>query len=84
MVSASEHPAARSGRRTVFVGERIAAVSAMKCTPQKTITSAGLGSFARQTERIANKVRHVLDFGAFVVVGEDDGIALLRQSLDAF
>ena len=40
IVSAREHPAARSGRRTVLVGDRIAAVSAMKCTPQKAITSA--------------------------------------------
>ena len=38
--AASEQPALRSGRRTALSGQRIAAVSAMKCTPQKTMTSA--------------------------------------------
>jgi hypothetical protein len=32
------HPAFRSGRSTFFDGFSILAVSAMKCTPQKTIT----------------------------------------------
>ena len=55
----------------------------MKCTPQKTMTSAlGLGRFARQAERIADEVGDVLHFGALVVVGEDDRVALARQSLD--
>jgi hypothetical protein len=38
--SASEHPAARFGRRTFFPGLRIFADSAMKWTPQKTTLSA--------------------------------------------
>ena len=38
--SESEQPASRSGRMTVFDGFTILAVSAMKCTPQKRITSA--------------------------------------------
>ena len=38
--SASEQPASRSGISTVFSGERIEAVSAMKWTPQKTIVEA--------------------------------------------
>ena len=38
--SASEQPASRSGISTVFSGERIEAVSAMKWTPQKAITEA--------------------------------------------
>jgi hypothetical protein len=38
--SASEQPASGSGSRTVLSGHRIEAVSAMKCTPQKAITSA--------------------------------------------
>ena len=42
MVAASEHPARRSGRSTRFLGDRIAAVSAMKCTPAKMITSASV------------------------------------------
>ena len=37
--AASEQPASRSGISTVFCGLRIAAVSAMKCTPQKTIVA---------------------------------------------
>ena len=35
--SASEQPASRSGIRTFLSGRRIEAISAMKCTPQKTI-----------------------------------------------
>src|ERR1700730_16705823 len=37
--AASEQPARRSGSSTVLSGHKIAAVSAMKCTPQKTISS---------------------------------------------
>ena len=42
--SAMGHPARRSGMRTVFSGERTLAVSAMKWTPQKTITSASVSA----------------------------------------
>ena len=42
--SASEQPASGSGSSTVFSGERIEAVSAMKCTPQKTIVSASVAA----------------------------------------
>ena len=38
--SAIGQPARRSGISTVFAGDRILAVSAMKCTPQNTMTSA--------------------------------------------
>ena len=38
--SASEQPASRSGISTVLSGDRIEAVSAMKCTPQKAMTSS--------------------------------------------
>ena len=42
--SASEQPASRSGISTVFSGERIEAVSAMKWTPQKAIVDGvGIG-----------------------------------------
>jgi hypothetical protein len=44
MEEASEHPASRSGMSTVFSGERILAVSAMKCTPQNTIVSASVAA----------------------------------------
>ena len=38
--SAIGQPALRSGMRTVLCGDKTLAVSAMKCTPQKTMTSA--------------------------------------------
>ena len=47
--AASEQPASRSGMSTVFSGERIAAVSAMKCTPQKTIASASVLAASRES-----------------------------------
>ena len=40
--AASEQPARRSGISTVFSGERIFAVSAMKWTPASTMTSASV------------------------------------------
>jgi hypothetical protein len=40
--SAMGHPARGSGMRTVFPGERTFAVSAMKWTPQKTMTRASV------------------------------------------
>src|SRR3954453_18290099 len=40
MESAREQPASASGSSTVLSGHRMEAVSAMKCTPQKAITSA--------------------------------------------
>jgi len=42
MESASEQPASRSGIRTVLSGDRIDAVSAMKCTPQNAMTEASV------------------------------------------
>jgi hypothetical protein len=42
MEVASEHPASGSGVRTVFSGDRIFAVSAMKWTPASTMTPAGV------------------------------------------
>ena len=83
MVAASEQPAARSGSSTVFAGERIAAVSAMKCTPQKTITSAVvLRRLPREPERVAHHVRDVLHLGTLVVVREDHGVAFARRPPD--
>ena len=51
MLSAREHPASRSGMSTVRSGERILAVSAMKCTPQKTMTSASVAAALRDSSR---------------------------------
>ena len=47
--SESEQPASGSGISTVFSGERMEAVSAMKCTPQKTITSASVEAASRES-----------------------------------
>ena len=58
-------------------GDRIDAVSAMKCTPQKAIVSASAAAaWRREPERVADVVGDVLDLGHLVVVGEDDGVAL--------
>ena len=46
--SESEQPASGSGIRTVLPGERIDAVSAMKCTPQKAIASASVAAAWRE------------------------------------
>ena len=46
--AAREQPASRSGKSTFLSGERIAAVSAMKWTPQKTITSASVAAAWRE------------------------------------
>ncbi len=46
-MSAMGHPARDSGIRTVFSGDRIAAVSAMKWTPQKRITRASVAAAER-------------------------------------
>ena len=81
--SDSEQPASGSGIRTVFSGDRIEAVSAMKWTPQKAITSASVARrLAREPERVAHVVGDVLDLGQLVVVGEDDRVALRGQRAD--
>ena len=62
----------------------------MKCTPQKTITSASrLRRLLREAERIADEIRHVLNFRHLIIVREDDGVELfferenfLRQRLE--
>ena len=46
-MSAIGQPASSSGNSTVLCGARIAAVSAMKWTPQKTISSAGVAAALR-------------------------------------
>ena len=46
---ASEQPASGSGISTVFSGQTIAAVSAMKWTPQKTIASASVAAAWRES-----------------------------------
>ena len=80
MESASEQPASGSGSSTVLSGQRIDAVSAMKWTPQKAITSSVRGGrLLREAERVADEVGHLLDLRQLVVVGEDDGAALAGE-----
>ncbi len=52
-LSESEHPALRSGSSTSRPGLRMAAVSAMKCTPQNTMTSARVFSAACASARLS-------------------------------
>ena len=47
--SESEQPASGSGMSTVFSGDSTDAVSAMKCTPQKAITSASVAAASRES-----------------------------------
>ena len=40
---------------------------------------ARLGRLLREPERIADVIRHVLDFRHLIIVGEDDGVELLFE-----
>ena len=81
--AASEQPARRSGISTVRPGQTIAAVSAMKWTPQKTIVvRVGRRRLPREAERVADEVGHVLHVGELVVVGEEDGVPLAGELAD--
>ena len=74
MESAIGQPAFSAGKRTVRSGDRILAVSAMKRTPQKTITGAcRLGRGAGQFQGISYEIRDQLYLRALVGVGQDKG-----------
>ena len=74
---------ARSGRSTVFCGFRILAVSAMKWTPQKTITSASTVAALRASSRlVADEVRHLEDLGTLIVVREHHRTTRLLEVAD--
>ena len=45
-------------------------------------TGGGLGSFAREAERVADEIRDILDFGSLVVVGEHDRVASASKLAD--
>ena len=65
------------------VGFRIFAVSAMKWTPQKAITSAStFWAACASCERVADEVGEVLDLGLLVVVREDHRVALALEARD--
>src|SRR3970040_2723481 len=42
----------------------------------------GAGGGLGEAERVPGKVSHILHLGALVIMGQDDGLALLRQSAD--
>ena len=74
-MSAIEQPASRLGRITCCAAPlRMSALSAMKCTPQKTMYSASacVGGLLRELERVAAEVGELDDLVALVVVAEDD------------
>src|SRR3546814_6292950 len=56
-VSAREQPAFRSGNNTFFFGDRIFAVSAIKCTPANTITSALVFRSEEHTSELQSLMR---------------------------
>ena len=61
----------------------MAAVSAMKCTPQKTVMlRRGGGGLPGQPQGVAHEVGHVLHLGPLVVVSEDDGALLFGETAD--
>jgi len=69
-----------NGSTTILSGFNIFAVSAMKWTPQKTITSALV--FARllgKPQRITHKIRHVLDLRHLIVVRQNDRIQFFLE-----
>jgi hypothetical protein len=51
MESAREQPASRSGMRTVLSGERMEAVSAMKCTPQNAMIDCSVRAACWESPR---------------------------------
>src|SRR5690606_21011229 len=54
-LSAREHPAWRSGKRTFFSGQRILAVSAIKWTPAKPMISASVPAAFCDRPRLSPK-----------------------------
>ena len=74
-MSAIEQPAARSGRITFWCGAvRTSALSAMKCTPQKTMKSASgwLAQCCAEAQRVADEVGELDHLVALIVMAQDD------------
>ena len=79
----SEQPASRSGIRTFLSGreDRRRLGHEVDAAEDDHLCLGG-GRLARQTERVADEVRDVLDLGHLVVVGEDHCLALRDQRAD--
>ena len=72
-----------SGRMTIFSGLNIFAVSAMKRTPQKAMTSASVAAALRDRSRLSpTKSARSWICRLLVIMGEDDRIALFLEALD--
>ena len=81
--AASEQPASRSGISTVFSGaEDRGRLGHEVDAAEDDRGRVGGGRLAREAERVADVVGHVLHLGHLVVVGEDDRVALARELAD--
>ncbi len=66
--------------RTVFCGERIFAVSAMKYTPQKNDhVRLSLRRLDTEPQRVTDEIGQVVNLGQLVVVNQDDRILFFLQ-----
>ena len=74
-MSAIEQPAFRSGRMTCWPSRpSTSALSAMKCTPQKTMyLRIGFGSDLRKLVAVAGEVGEANHLVALIVVAKQDG-----------
>ena len=78
--AASEQPASRSGISTVFSGrEDRRRLGHEVDAAEDDRLGVGRRRLAREAERVADVVGHVLHLGHLVVVGEDHRVALARQ-----
>ena len=78
--SASEQPASRSGSSTVLSGRQDRGGLGHEVdAAEGDHVGVGVGRLARQAERVAHEVGHVLDLGHLVVVRQDHRVALLGE-----
>ena len=82
--SAGGHPRTpvQIGEHYNLIGFTIFAVSAMKYTPAKTITSASVVAALRQDKRIPHEVSDVLNVRLLIVMSENNRLALSLQAFD--
>ncbi len=64
-----------SGMTTVFLrAENLGRLAHEVDAAEGDDVSVGLGGFEAQAERVADKIREILNLAHLVVVGEDDGV----------
>ena len=82
-LSAKEQPAFRSGKTTFFEGLRILAVSAIKCTPAKTIISAFVfAACCAKPKAVADIISHILDIRLLVIMRQHNSILFFFQQFN--